>query len=491
MSDKYTDSDRDLLDLPEEPEMRGATSEEVFEGIDHVNGRPVTHDSSIQLDDGSGKNREIGTAATRIDDMGRVRVPNRKYDGFKTRGHWGQDGIYYEYFITESEIQEPIEGLANVVLNGDWSVDISEDASSDVKGFAEWCEEWLWGLEGGFDRYIESAATYVPVYGCQPYEVVWNNPDEDGRRHPVKLALRECNTIEKWLTDQSATEPLGIHFKSTDEDYVLTTKGEDLVSYKLVVPARMNYGANFSGVSKIRPIIVWEKLKRTLAQILGVGSEFHSMPIRKVMEEGLEEGSTSAEKKKKIFKALKQARAIDASTFSLPEGVDIDIESASGGMAPLISYLEYIDNQLQRPTDSQGKSIPGSGGGSYALREVEDEAMRGKARILGRRIARPINRLMQVMADRFLEDPDEYPTLTLSYEVTRDSSQWVKDVRETIPNWQEYPDIREQVLEALELSPDALQNRDPLEAEEPAEDPSDAPESPSSDEQGSEDPATQ
>src|SRR5690606_26537848 len=195
-----------------------------------------------------------------------------------------------------------------------------------------------------------------------------------------------------------------------------------------------------------------------------------------------------------------RSRAVDAPSFSLPDGLLVEFIGPGGVMPDLLEQLRHIETQILIPFSNEGSLLGiNTSGGAYALGEVKERDTLRSAPFYARLIADPLNDIFKDLARYTFGDLPEYPHLVWEPPQAEDASKWLEDAHKVIGGTLEtWPKMaRATALQKLALPPetydeiDAARERadavpDPLapdeDAEEDAEDGADN--EPAEDEEG-------
>ena len=405
---------------------------------------------------------EVGIVGTRVT-VGRIAIePSASFRPYYVRGTSGNPRLYEEYWRSDNIIFDSYQSSVELLLSGRYDLTIPEDAPEEdrerLEEFAAFYKSKFLNIKGGWDKYVEEAASSL-LFGFAPFEVVWAR-DAEGRPYPHKIAFREQNTVERWLFCERGDQLDAGQFQTggdTAQRFTLTARGERVEDHKLLIANVNARGNNVEGISLLRPIIHWVRLKRILIQIAGVCAEKYGVPIVQIFRDPAyanEYGLAPDDDQKKDLRAVYGAlRSVESAAIEMPDGLRAELLAPPGTMPNLQTLLEFCDQQIARVFSNEGSLLGRNQIGSYALGEVKERDFIRSAPFFARRILKPINDLIRVLArDWFGDDvPDFIPQMRYILDAFRDSSRWIQDVNSLMPNgqWRDVPEVAEQVFKEL------------------------------------------
>ena len=405
---------------------------------------------------------EVGIVGTRVT-VGRIAIePSASFRPYYVRGTSGNPRLYEEYWRSDNIIFDSYQSSVELLLSGRYDLTIPEDAPEEdrerLEEFAAFYKSKFLNIKGGWDKYVEEAASSL-LFGFAPFEVVWAR-DAEGRPYPHKIAFREQNTVERWLFCERGDQLDAGQFQTggdTAQRFTLTARGERVEDHKLLIANVNARGNNVEGISLLRPIIHWVRLKRILIQIAGVCAEKYGVPIVQIFRDPAyanEYAIAPDDDQKKDLRAVYSAlRSVESAAIEMPDGLRAELLAPPGTMPNLQTLLEFCDQQIARVFSNEGSLLGRNQIGSYALGEVKERDFIRSAPFFARRILKPINDLIRVLArDWFGDDvPDYVPQMRYLLDAFRDSSRWIQDVNSLMPNgqWRDVPEVAEQVFKEL------------------------------------------
>jgi len=405
---------------------------------------------------------EVGIVGTRVT-VGRIAIePSASFRPYYVRGTSGNPRLYEEYWRSDNIIFDSYQSSVELLLSGRYDLTIPEDAPEEdrerLEEFAAFYKSKFLNIKGGWDKYVEEAASSL-LFGFAPFEVVWAR-DAEGRPYPHKIAFREQNTVERWLFCERGDQLDAGQFQTggdTTRRFTLTAHGARVEDHKLLIANVNARGNNVEGISLLRPIIHWVRLKRILIQIAGVCAEKYGVPIVQIFRDPAyanEYGLAPDDDQKKDLRAVYGAlRSVESAAIEMPDGLRAELLAPPGTMPNLQTLLEFCDQQIARVFSNEGSLLGRNQIGSYALGEVKERDFIRSAPFFARRILKPINDLIRVLArDWFGDDvPDFIPQMRYILDAFRDSSRWIQDVNSLMPNgqWRDVPEVAEQVFKEL------------------------------------------
>lgn len=405
---------------------------------------------------------------------GRLQPPVPKYGPYTVRGSHGQWGDYEEWFRSMPSVFEPITSAKHALVESTHEVQmprqVNDDQRETLETFVAWCNSWLRSIEGGLEKFVAEASS-VLIYGFAPFEVVWAEDDE-GRKHPVKLAFREQSTVDHWIFDEKARQLLGAEFQSFDGGYALPYTGSRLTDRKLMVPRIHARGLNVEGISLLRPCIHAIKALRLIWQISVVASQKYGGPITVVREteaagQMMPSGGADEDDVADAGDVFRNIRSSEGPVVELPMGLEVEIIAPDGKIpSTLVEFLRFNIERISQVFSNSSKLLGlHKTQGSYALADVQDNQALRMVSPTANAIFRPVNRLIRDLAKVYIEPEigrlPTYPTVETRLGLKKNTSKWVEDITKVMgktPATKWPKPLRSAVAEELDL-PDGVFER--------------------------------
>ncbi len=409
--------------------------------------------------------QEVGTPGTYLVG-GIVRVdPAARMQPFLARGLANSIG-QYERTLREPVTYKSYQSIRELLVTGAWTLELDSDLPDGPElERAQEARDWIWrklrAIDGGWDRLIEELATCIP-FGFSIFEPVWDT-SEAGRPFPRKLAFREPSTVERWLMDVQQRDLLAVRFLSGGDasyTWALPADGPRITDQRVMLCTLAGRGNNFEGIPPTRAADLLITYKQLALQIHAAASERFGCPLLvqrsdPAMHMGVED---NAQDSGSLFEVLEYLQAMDTPAINLPPGVLIEYIGAAGQMPDMLPIIEYLDRSIASVFSTQAQTL-GSGHGSYALAQVQDDDLLRSIPYYARTIAQPINALVRRILTKSTWGiaPEHCPRLSWAPRVEHDSTRWFADLKTFVEINPMLPEpIRATALEKLGLPPDAF-----------------------------------
>jgi hypothetical protein len=277
------------------------------------------------------------------------------------------------------------------LLESDWQLDatgvrpevaqhVSRDLGLGIKG-VPWEAPLRTKGRFAWDDHLRLALLEL-AYGHSVFEQVYE-VDAFGLAHLHKLAWRPPRTIASFDVERDGglvgIRQYGIALSSTDPrraSFILTTLGDVQIPVgRLVVYVHQREGANWAGVSLLRPAYKMWVLKDRALRVQALASDrnglglpiYTSAPPPDFTDDAkvLEWMDAEIERGLQIAKG---ARAGDTAGASLPHGATLTMTGVEGNLPDLDKQIRYYDEQIGRAGLTNFLSLGGDNStGSYAL----------------------------------------------------------------------------------------------------------------------------
>jgi hypothetical protein len=417
---------------------------------------------------------EVGTPGTLVNDGMIQMETNPRYEPITVRGYIGDPGLFEQYGRSEPQILDALTSIQEVLIAGDRKIQpptvMPPSLESKILEFCAWANTWLANINrsdgltsGGFDSYIEHAAT-AAQFGFANFEVVWGR-DRYNKLRPVKLAYREPATVDKWLLSYRQDHLRGCLFRtggSEQLEYVLSATGPTVEDHKLINIAVLRRGNNFEGISLIRPVIHWIKVKELIGQMIPITSQKWGAPRERVMADpsflSLVPGRGASEDDVRALVQVLGRLGYGDTTHNVPDGLKVETDYPGSSMPSFREVLDYCDTQIALPWNNEGSLLGQQSVGSYAMAAVSDNKFMRSAMYMNRKVSEPIDALLRLLARVYIGELPEYPYLGFRLDGVQDQSRWIDDAVKVfsagVLSWPE--EARAAAAEKLGLSPAAF-----------------------------------
>jgi hypothetical protein len=377
---------------------------------------------------------------------GRIqKEPTGKYAAFTVRGSGGNAGLYEEYWASESQIYDAVQGHIDSLASGAWEIEMPRFVAPGMQGALQaWVDfhnaklRALRCMEGGFATFIEHAGTFIPM-GFSLFEPVFTK-DSRGRWYLSKMGYREQSTVDEWYLNERGDKIEGVQFKTNGDNsrtYTLHASDNFLQNH-LVWFGIGAYGSNFEGRPPTRPALHWVKMKRLIAQIVPLSIEKYGVPIAYIKADteylkAAAGGGLNYPNLADAYDKFKDARAVEGPVFKFADGVTAEIISPPGVMPDLHAWIAYCDQMIGYPFSNEGNLLGmQSAVGSYAQAEVKERRFMRSAPGYARKITDSMNAKIYEPMARYEFGPElvEAPRLVYRADALMDAGSWLANARQ-------------------------------------------------------------
>ena len=426
----------------------------------------------------------IGHPGTNISGGQIEAEPNAKYAPELVRGYNGTAGIYEELYRTEPGIFDAVQSHTEVLVSGTWEIqpprEMPEGREEEIAEWCAWHTGKLLSVASGWDSFVEHACSMM-IFGFATHCITWSDENDRQEWSFHDIGYYEQSTVEKWHFGPEGRKLLRASFNPGGEfsSRFEVPTGEESTQpqdRRLLVVNLNARGNNVEGISPIRPTLHYVMLKQLLMQIAAVMAEKYGVPLAVVFEDPTwSDGAVVSDEDEEdidaVYESIRNMRAVDANAMSLPGGIDIKYVAPGQVMPSFDELIKYCDQMIAMPFSNEG-SLLGlqSAVGSYALGEVKERDAMRSAPYYARRIAAPLNRVIQVLAKSQIGDLPHYPKLVWRIDGAQDNTGWLDDATKVFgPDIRSWPEpAQKAALEKLGLSPDTLDEQGREEEEQPA-----------------------
>jgi hypothetical protein len=472
-------------------ELKGLFGPDEQKAVDGKFVEPKALDTEVELGESRGMRRcvalaerqkPVGTPGTLIRE-GRIRQEtSHKSMPFYIRGRRSQPGQMETFYRQDSVFRDSVDSVVEVQMGATRTLQPPEDEKLpegvDADEMAAWCdrvEGYFRGIDGGLkDSYVYPATQSVAIHGFTPFEVIWAESPSEPVPYPVKLALRECSTVDRWIFNDRQDTLVGCQFETSgdaDVRYTLSATGPNLEDVRLIVPAISARGNNVEGVAPGRSSQHWLRLKQLLGQIQAAAAQVYGMPPTdlqvdpKLLVEGVQEMVQASDKDvREAIDTYNSTDAVEHVINYLPPPLKAEVASPDNRMPSLLEIIRYCDEQISRPFSNEGALLGHEQVGSYALAQVQDNKFLRSAAVFHRALFRPIQTITNAMTRSYFgaDLSGALPTweMSLSGRESADNmklliqafkgvspTEWPKPVRAKFAN---YYDLPEDAFDALD-----------------------------------------
>ncbi len=318
-------------------------------------------------------------------------------DELKRELTWPYSATTYKQMSYHTSINACLTLYDNLISKVDWQVIPPKDATEEEKKQAEFVNECLADMDMPFRQFIKDALS-ANVYGFAIVEKVYRkryksngSMFDDGKVGLKKLALRNQETIEKFIFDESGNEVIGVKQNLSNTSSNRYINRDKLV---VVLPrskfVHVTTGRNRSdpfGKSPLREVYLAWRYLEVIQEIeaSGVARDLQGMPILEIPAQYM--SADASTEQKLIYENFKNIiRNIQSNSQSgviLPSTVDPDTReklfdlrllSTEGGKKNFdtAKVKEYYQNQIYTGLACDILIMGQSGVGSFALGQIKN-----------------------------------------------------------------------------------------------------------------------
>ena len=355
---------------------------------------------------------------------------------YRARGIANSPGIYEEHG-KEPICYKNLQSIKEFLVNTErWSIPVPEDCPEEMREEVKAACDIVWGalqgIEGGWERFCEDAAS-AWQFGFAPFEIVWGTVK--GYTLPVKLAYREASSVKDWLLDAHERSLAAIRFQPGGQSggqYVLPVTGQKLTDHRVLLNVVGRRGLNFEGVPPTRVCDVLIAKKKLLLTMEAVCAERFGGPIltQYFDPSGLMEGTSLDDGDwQAVFDLISHMEAKDTLAITLAPGIRLAYVSPVGTPPQFQQQLEYIDKQIALVWSNQGALLGMTGHGSHALASVQENDLLRSAPYYARLVTRHLNELLRkIFIQQFDLELCTYPRLRWDVTEEQDTGEWLEQM---------------------------------------------------------------
>ncbi len=341
---------------------------------------------------------------------------------------WPRDLDTYDRMRrTDGTIQALLRALKLPLRSATWEIDPASADAADamVADFVRW--NLFEGLSHSFKRHIREALTCLD-FGFSVFELVWGEKIEiDGQfRLPLrKIAARLQRTITKWYTarDGGLTGMPGGPSGIQQSLYGSGIQGGyvDIDIERLAIYVHEQEGANWRGVSVLRPAYKHWWMKDNFYKFQAIGAERFSVgiPVVKIGEDDSGD-QVALDRAEAIGENI---RANEKGSVALPNDWEFTIAGVDGRPYDLLKPIEHHDLAILRSIHAHFLTLGAQG--SNALSTDQSSFFLMHERAIGDEIADVVNRfIIPKLVDANWSGVRRYPKLAVRKIETRELEKY-------------------------------------------------------------------
>lgn len=305
-----------------------------------------------------------------------------------------------------------LDAVRNPILGASWKVEPGEQGVPDYQRHAEFIEHVLFkDMELSWLQFITEALTHVD-FGFSVHERV----DKAVIGHPKwgnyiglrGLFWRSPKTIEQWNVDPVSGKLLGVRQLANGD----LQRNAWIDSQFLLVYSRKREGANYEGVSALRPCYGPWFRKQILLKLGTIGAERFAIPTPSVAVPPGAEGTADFSRMKTV---LQRWLSHERSSLMYPKEWELELLSGNFDPEKLDKVVDSEDKRMVKAFLVNFLELGLNGTGTQALsRDLSDFFLEG-VEYVAEIICEGLNRnIIPGLIDRNFGPQACYPTLSAS-----------------------------------------------------------------------------
>lgn len=297
-----------------------------------------------------------GGVATNLD-------KNRTFRPYRARGIGRDFGLYHQAFLECESYQDAWSKIYQGLSTGYWWVkpvtceDKAVQRRADAQAKA--VERVLFGIRGGWKGHVRESL-YKMIGGFAPFI-----RELDGWGQLVALSFRYPSQVQRWITDPSEAELLGIEFRSSNAEAPYRVPAASLLLYQ-----HMAIGNNWEGISPMRAVVKFMQWHDLFCQLESCAAEKYGAPVTFIERP---EGKSDASDDDALLEILDAMVATDDPVILLPGGYKVTVASPAGQVPDFEPIKRYYDEKIKEVLSAEGSLVGMNGMGSYSMAEIKDD----------------------------------------------------------------------------------------------------------------------
>lgn len=276
--------------------------------------------------------------------------------------------VYDRMRRSDGQVAAVLQAMKLPIRSTKWSIDPDKDAKDHTAAqhIADFIKANLMGgMKYSWDDHLREALTMLD-FGFSVFERVYRYDTWNGR--PVvmldKYAPRVASSIWRFPQDEN------YNIVQVQQINYMTGQIVDIPLERCRVYTYNREGDNIIGQSVLRPAYKHWYIKDALYSIVSIGIEktLIGTPYAK-----LKDGYVSDEDRDKVLGLLNSVRVSEASGFTIPDSVAVDMLEGKRNPMDAMPFIEHQDTEIARSCLAQFINLgtmSSSSGGSYALGNV-------------------------------------------------------------------------------------------------------------------------
>jgi hypothetical protein len=320
------------------------------------------------------------------------------YDEIKRELNWPNSAKIYKEMSYHTCVNAALSLYENLISKVSWRITAPKDATEEEKKQAEFVNQCIFDMDVPFRNVIKDALS-SNIYGFAVLEKVYRrryksngSMYDDGKIGLKKIALRNQETIEKFIYDEGNNELIGVKqnlSKVTGQIY-----GGKPSKTEIILPrtkfVHITTGRNRNdpfGKSPLRDVYLAWRYLIVIQEIeaAGVARDLQGMPILSIPAQYMSEDASPEQKA--IFQnfqnIIRNIQSNSQSGVILPSNTDPDTKSAlfklellstDGGKKNFDTskVKEYYQNQIYTGLFADVLIMGQGGVGSFALGQIKN-----------------------------------------------------------------------------------------------------------------------
>jgi hypothetical protein len=301
-----------------------------------------------------------------------------------------------------------LTAVKNPILSANWEIEAADD-SDEAKSDKEFIEhvlfddmniEWIDFVKESLTMIDFGHAVFEPIH-----KVVLNHKKFGNYNGIRTLAWRSPRTIERWNLDSASGELLSV----TQMAYGDLNRYVDIPSNCLIVYSVNKEGANYEGISMLRPCYGPWFRKDNYLKLNAIGIEKFAVPTPNVK---VPTGKTKGPEYDNMIESLERYLSHQNNYITYPAGWEVTLHSNAYDPTKVETSVDCEDKRMTKAFLANFLELGMNGTGAYSLsNDLSDFFLSGLEHIAGK-VASPLNKRVipqLIMMNR--GQRDKYPKL--------------------------------------------------------------------------------
>lgn len=304
---------------------------------------------------------------------------NRDFAPVKVRGRstGAGHGLFHQMFLTSSTYWRTWSSPLHAMVTGQFEVkppdlvDPSPSEQDEAVMRAEKIEQTLFkNLEGGWRQFVTNW-WYSAIGGFSIFERLHHGFGDEERAGLLReMSFIYPSSVDGWLRDAETDNLRAVRFEDADgTPYTIDARHLLLFSY-------LKFGNDFEGISPLRPITRWIQAIQIFSQLEALAGERFGVPWITASYTDPQDMPGSQDNDDKLMEILQEARAQESPVVKLPNGAEVELQSAAGKMPSFEEPKRFALERVTEVLSGEASLIAVGDTGAFAARsEASKDAM--------------------------------------------------------------------------------------------------------------------